>query len=69
MLIVGSRCGIVEAVAGQISGGWEKAEESTARASATAEMQAAIMAPRERITAADIRRNCRRGALEPAPTQ
>ena len=44
MLMDGSRCGIVEAVAGQISGGWENAEESTARASATVEMQAAYQA-------------------------
>ena len=35
----GSRCGIVELVAGQMSGGWEKADETIARASAQAEMK------------------------------
>jgi hypothetical protein len=62
-------CGIVELVAGQMSGGWEKAEETTARASAQAEMKATVRATLVRMTDALIRRSCRRGTPEPGPTQ
>jgi hypothetical protein len=52
-----------------MSGGWEKAEVTTARASAQVEMKATMRAARLRMTAALIRRNCRRGATDPGPTQ
>src|ERR1700691_3005883 len=65
----GIRCGIVELVAGQMSGGWEKAEETTARASAQVEMKATVRAARLWMTAVLIRRNCLRGASDPGPTQ
>src|SRR5215469_17527736 len=67
--IEGSRCGTIQLVAGQISGGWESAEETTAMASAQVAMRAAIMAARLRITVADIRRSCRRGVRDPGPTE
>src|SRR5450756_554528 len=63
MLSDGSMCGTVELVAGQISGGWEIAMDTTARARAMAEMQATTMAALVGITAADIRRSCRRVVL------
>jgi len=69
MLMVGSMCGIVELVAGQISGGCDSADETTASASAMLEMQATSRTPRVRMTAVDIRRSCRRGARDPGPRQ
>jgi hypothetical protein len=65
----GIRCGIVELVAGQMIGGWEKADETTARASAQPEMKATVRAALLRTTVALIRRNCLRGASDPGPTQ
>lgn len=65
----GIRCGSVELVAGQMIGGWDSAEETTARASAQQEMNATVRAALVRMTVALIRRSCRRGAPEPGPTQ
>jgi hypothetical protein len=65
----GIRCGIVELVAGQISGGCENAEETIARASAQLEMNATVRAALLRMTDVLIRRSCRRGAADPGPTQ
>jgi hypothetical protein len=52
-----------------MSGGWENAEETIARASAQLEMNATVRAALLRMTDVLIRRSCRRGAAEPGPTQ
>src|SRR5258708_35344870 len=65
----GIRCGIVELVAGQMSGGWESMEGTTASARAQQEMKATTRVALVLMTAALIRRNCRRGPAEPGPTQ
>jgi hypothetical protein len=65
----GIRCGIVELVAGQMSGGWENIDETTARARAQLEMKATASAARLRVTDAYIRRSWRRGPAEPGPRQ
>jgi hypothetical protein len=59
----------VELVAGQMSGGWESAEDTTARASAQVEMKATVRAALVRMTDAIIRRNWRRGAADPGPNE
>jgi hypothetical protein len=52
-----------------MSGGWESMEDTTASASAQQEMKATISVALVLMTAAVIRRSCRRGAREPGPTQ
>jgi len=50
-------------------GGWENAEETTARASAQPEMKATVSPALLRMIDALIRRSCRRGTPDPGPTQ
>jgi hypothetical protein len=52
-----------------MSGGCDRAEETTARASAQTEMKTTVSTAGLRMTEALIRRSCRRGADDPGPTQ
>jgi hypothetical protein len=52
-----------------MSGGWESAEETIARAIAQQKMKATVSETLEWMTDAPIRRSCRFGFREPGPKQ